>query len=306
MLLQQIVPSTAGGLNPPFVNIGEMRNRGIEVTLNSQNIVRPIDWSTTLTFSANRNRVLNLGTNGSIPGIIQRVPLTRTVEGQPIGQFYGHVVEGIFGSLEEIAEAPMQEAGTRPGDLRFKDLNEDGVIDDNDRTFIGNPNPDWTANLINDLSFKNFDLNIFFRAVYGNELYNLLRRDLAGTGAWHNQSVDITNRWTAMNPDGDEPRSTGNDPNQNRRVSDRFIEDGSYLRLQNFTLGYNFPNNSLNRLRISKLRFYISGQNLFTLTNYSGYDPELGSFNQNPLLSGIDNGRFPVARSFIIGANIGF
>ncbi len=306
MLLQQIIPATAGGFNPPFVNIGEMRNRGVEVTVNSQNFVKPIDWATTFTFTANRNTVVDLGTNGAIPGILQRVPVTRTVEGQPIGQFYGHVTDGIFGSLEEIAESPFQEAGTRPGDIKFKDLNNDGVINDDDRTFIGNPNPDWTANLINDFSYKNFDLNIFFRGVYGNELYNLLRRDLAGTGAWHNQSVDVVDRWTATNPEGTEPRSTGIDPNQNRRVSDRFIEDGSYLRLQNLTLGYNFPLTMVKRIGFTKARFYISGQNLFTLTNYSGYDPELGSFNQNPLLSGIDNGRFPVARSFIIGANLGF
>lgn len=306
MLLQQIIPATAGGFNPPFVNIGEMRNRGIEVTLNSQNFVKPLDWSTSFTFSANRNQVVDLGTNGAIPGIMQRVPITRTVEGQPIGQFYGHVTEGIFKDLEEIAESPFQETGTRPGDIKFKDLNNDGVIDDSDRTFIGNPNPDWSANLINDFAWKNFDLNIFLRGVYGNELYNLLRRDLAGTGAWHNQSIDVVDRWSATNPEGTEARSTGNDPNRNRRVSDRFVEDGSYLRLQNLTLGYSMPNKLLSRMNISKVRLYISGQNLFTITGYSGYDPELGSFNQNPLLSGIDNGRFPVARSFTVGANVGF
>lgn len=306
MLLQQIIPATAGGFNPPFVNIGEMRNRGMEITLNTQNFIKPIDWRTSFNFSINRNRVLNLGTNGSIPGVIQRVPLTRTVEGEPIGQFYGHVTDGVFTSLEEIAEAPFQETGTRPGDIRFKDLNGDNVIDDADRTFIGNPNPDWTANLINDVAWKNFDLNIFIRGVYGNELYNLIRRDLEGTGAWHNQSSRVVDRWSPLNPEGQLPRAEGNDPNQNRRVSDRFIEDGSYLRLQNLTLGYNLPENVTKRIQINNIRAYVSGQNLFTLTNYSGYDPELGSFNQNPLLSGIDNGRFPISRSITVGLNVGF
>ncbi len=306
MLLQQIIPATTGGFNAPFVNIGEMINQGIEFTINSQNSIKPIDWTTTFTFSANRNQVVELGSNGALPGVMQRLPITRTIEGEPIGQFYGYVTDGIFTSLEEISESPFQEVGTSPGDIKFKDLNEDGVINDQDRTFIGNPNPDWSANLINDFAFKNFDLNIFIRGVYGNEIYNLLRRDLAGTGAWVNQSVDVIDRWTPTNPEGTIPRSNGNDPNRNRRISDRFVEDGSYVRLQNVTLGYKLPVLYTKRLSLTNLRAYVSAQNLLTITNYSGYDPEIGSFNQNPLLSGIDNGRFPVSRSFTFGLNIGF
>ena len=306
MLLRQIVPATAGGFNPPFVNIGKMINQGFEFTVNTQNTIKPLDWSTSLNFSANRNLVVDLGTNGSIPGVLQRVPITRTVEGEPIGQFFGFVTDGIFQSLEEIDESPFQEAGTRPGDIKFKDLNDDGVINEEDRTTIGNPNPDWTINMTNNLAYKNFDLNVFIRGVYGNEIYNLLRRDLAGTGAWHNQSVTVADRWSATNPNGTEARSAGNDPNQNRRVSDRFVEDGSYIRLQNLTLGYTLTKNVLDRLRISSCRAYISGQNLWTMTGYTGHDPEVGSFNQNPLLTGIDNGRFPISRSYTVGLNVGF
>jgi hypothetical protein len=234
------------------------------------------------------------------------LPVTRTEEGLPIAQYFGFETDGIFSSLEEIAEAPFQEVGTRPGDIKFKDLNNDGVINDNDRTFIGNPHPDFTANIINDISFLNFDLNIFFRGVFGNKVFNMLRRDIAGTGAWHNQSIDIVDRWTATNPDGEVPRANGNDPNANRRVSDRFVEDGSYIRLQNLTLGYNFPQTFCKKLNIKNFRLYMSGQNLLTITKYTGYDPEIGSFNQNPLLNGLDNGRFPVARSYTFGANLTF
>ncbi|MEM9916544.1 MAG: TonB-dependent receptor [Bacteroidota bacterium] len=306
MLLPAILPRTAGSLNAPFINIGEMDNKGIELTFNTQNYTGAFSWSTSANFSVNRNEVVNLGSTGALTGVIQRIPITRTEEGAPIGQYYGHITDGIFRSLEEIAEAPFQEVGTRPGDIKFKDLNNDGVINDADRTIIGSPHPDFTANLINDFTYKNFDLNIFIRGVFGNEVFNVLKRDLAGTGAWHNQSIDIVDAWTSANPEGSAPRINGNDPNQNRRISDRFVEDGTYIRIQNITLGYTLPANVLERLPISSLRAYISGQNLLTITDYSGYDPEIGSFNQNPLLNGLDNGRFPVARSYTVGVNISF
>jgi TonB-dependent starch-binding outer membrane protein SusC len=306
MLLPAILPSTAGGLNPPFINIGKMKNSGLEVTLNTQNLTGNFSWKTSSNISFNRNVVQDLGSTGELTGIIQRVPVTKTVEGKPIGQYFGHKKIGIFKTADEVGEAPFHEIGTRAGDIRFADLNNDNVINDLDKTFIGSPHPDFTANLINEFSLGNFDMNIFFRGVYGNEVYNMLRRDLAGTGAWHNQSVDIINRWSPTNLEGTEPRSNGNDPNQNRRVSDRFVEDGSYIRLQNFALGYNLSKTINAKYKITGLRFYVSGQNLWTLTKYSGYDPEIGAFNQSPLINGVDNGRFPVARSITFGANLNF
>jgi TonB-dependent starch-binding outer membrane protein SusC len=306
MLLPAILPATAGGLNPPFINIGKMKNSGLEVTLNTQNFAGKFNWKTSANVSFNRNVVQDLGSTGELTGIIQRVPVTRTTEGNPIGQYFGHKKIGIFKTSAEVGEAPFHEVGTRAGDIRFEDINNDNVINDLDKTFIGSPHPDFTANLINEFSYGNFDMNFFLRGVYGNEVYNMLRRDLAGTGAWHNQSVDIINRWSPTNLEGTEPRSNGNDPNQNRRVSDRFVEDGSYLRLQNFALGYNFSKNMNTKYKITGLRFYVSGQNLLTFTKYSGYDPEIGAFNQSPLINGVDNGRFPVARSITFGANLNF
>ena len=306
MLLPAILPLTAGNLNPPFINIGEMSNRGIEFTLNTQNLTGKVNWKTSANLSFNVNEVVDLGTTGSLIGIIERLPVTRTEEGLPLGQYFGHVTDGIFKNPEEVAAAPFQEVGTRAGDIRFKDLNDDGIINDDDKTFIGSPHPDYTFNLINDISFKNFDFNFFIRGVMGNEVFNLLRRDLAGTGAWHNQSTSVIDSWTPTNVEGSEPRSNGNDPNANRRISDRFVEDGSFLRLQNVSIGYNMPSNLTSRFNISNLRIYVSGQNLATLTGYSGYDPEIGSFNQSPLINGVDNGRFPVARSFTFGVNLNF
>jgi len=134
----------------------------------------------------------------------------------------------------------------------------------------------------------------------------MLQRDLSGTGSWVNQSITVQDRWTPTNLDATQPRANGLDPNVNRRVSDRFIEDGSFIRLQNLSLGYTLPRKILEGKGFSSLRVYASGQNLWTQTEYSGYDPEIGSFNQNPLITGIDNGRFPVARSFTFGLNASF
>ena len=306
MLIQKPLPATAGSLNAPFENVGEMENRGVEIALTTQNMVGKIDWRTTANVSFNRNEVIDLGSTGSLAGSLERLPITRTEEGFPLGQYYGYKVVGIFADVGQVAESPFQETGTRPGDLQFEDLNDDGIINDLDRTYIGSPHPDFTYNIINDVNIGNFDFSIFFRGVYGNEVFNLLQRDLSGTGAWVNQSVTVQDRWTPTNLDATEPRANGNDPNVNRRISDRYVEDGSFLRLQNLSLGYTLPNNILEGKGFSNLRVYASGQNLWTLTNYTGYDPEIGSFNQSPLITGVDNGRFPVARSFTFGLNATF
>ncbi|MEL6922493.1 MAG: TonB-dependent receptor [Bacteroidota bacterium] len=306
MLLPALLPSTAGSLNPPFVNIGEIENSGFELALNTQNFTGPFSWSTSANFTINTNNVISLGSNGNLIGIIQRLPVTRTVEGMPISQFYGYQLDGIFQDNAEIAESPFQSNGTRPGDIRFKDLNDDGIINDLDQTFIGSPLPDFTLNISNSINYKGFDFNIFFQSVYGNEILNLVRRDIEGMAGRANQSVVVSERWRPTQPSNTVPRATGPDPNNNRRISDRFIEDGSFIRLKNVSLGYTLPQNWMKRLRISKARLYASGQNLITWTNYSGYDPEIGSYNQNPLINGVENGRYPLARSMTFGLNVNF
>lgn len=306
MLLPALLPATAGSLNPPFVNIGEIENRGIELVLNTVNIDKKFGWRTNFNFSTNRNLVISLGSNGNLTGLIQRIPVTRTEEGMAISQFYGFVTDGIFRSQEEVGQSPFQEEGTRAGDIKFKDLNGDNVIDDKDQTFLGSPHPDFTANLVNNFSYGGFDLSIFLQGVYGNEILNLVRRDIEGMAGLSNQSLAVVDRWTTLNPDGTLPRATGSDPNSNRRISDRFVEDGSFLRVKNVTLGYNVPKSVLKRVNCQNLRLYIGAQNIFTLTNYSGYDPDIGSFNQNPLINGVENGRYPISKSVTIGLNTTF
>lgn len=264
MLLPALLPATAGNLTPPFVNIGEIENKGFELGLNTVNTTGKFLWRTHANFSINRNLVVSLGSTGNLTGLIQRIPVTRTEEGQPIGQFYGHVTDGIFQSLEEINESAFQSEGTRPGDIRFKDLNDDGVIDEGDQTFLGSPHPDFTANLINKFAYRGFDLNIFLQGVYGNEILNLIRRDIEGMAGLSNQSVLVADRWTINNPSESVPRATGSDPNANRRVSDRFVEDGSFLRIKNLTLGYTLPDTWLQRINFMQLRIYGGVQNFQT------------------------------------------
>lgn len=306
MLLPALIPATAGGLAPPFVNIGEVQNSGIEITLNTQNFTGPFAWKTGLNYSVNRNQVLNLGSNGNLVGIIQRIPVTRTEEGGSISRFFGYRTDGIFQSQAEVQESPFQSEGTRAGDIKFKDLNNDGVINDLDQEFLGSPLPDFTLNITNTLEYKGFDLNIFMQGVFGNEVLNLIRRDAEGMVSNNNQLATVTDRWSLDNPDGKLPRTIGTDPNENRRISDRFIEDASFVRIKNLTLGYNFSKVFSKRLRMQNLRAYVSAQNLKTWTKYSGYDPEIGSFNQNPLINGVDNGRYPIARSYTVGVNATF
>ncbi|MEM8523459.1 MAG: TonB-dependent receptor [Bacteroidota bacterium] len=305
MLLPALLPTTAGGLNPPFVNIGEIENRGVELALNTVNVRGAFNWRSSANFTVNRNEVKNLGSTGNLVGIIQRIPVTRTEEGRPISQFYGYVMDGIFQSQAEVTESPFQQDGTRAGDIKFKDLNNDGVINEADQTFLGNPIPDFTLNLTNNIDYKGFDFSFFLQGVYGNEILNLVRRDIEGMASPGNQARVVKDRFTNQNPSQTIPRPTGSDPNANRRISDRFIEDGSFLRIKNITLGYTFPNELLKKASIRSLRAYVSSQNTYTWTNYSGYDPEVGSFNQNPLINGVENGRYPIARSVTFGLSLG-
>lgn len=310
-----------GGISAPYSNLGEMQNRGFDLTLGySTKGTGNFSWNSSLVISQYKNKLLSIqdglpllqqiNTNGYQP-----VDITNTVVGKAIGLFYGYQTDGLFTNLDQLNSAPVQfgqTVGTAPGqtylgDVKYKDVNGDGVVDANDRTFIGNPHPDFTFGFTNNFKYKNFDLSIFLQGSYGNDLLNLTGR--AGTSnaiLSQNQLVGAANYWTPENTNTNIPRPINSESNTNLFISDRYVEDGSYLRIQNLTLGFSLPQDMLAKMKIARVRIYGTIQNLYTFTDYSGYDPEIGSFNQSALLTGIDNGRYPSPRTYSLGVNLEF
>jgi len=307
-----------GGRAAPFINIGKMENKGIDLTLNyAQQFGNNFKWNSSLVFSKYKNEVVSIYSKSEIQRTVNFNDyttgiVTNTVSGQPIGQFYGLETNGIIRTEEQLAGAPQTFFGTTAessvlGDVEYVDQNGDGLISDADLTFIGNPNPDFTYGFTNTFTYKGLELSVFLQGSQGNDLLNLTRR--AGTlnsNLYQNQLAEAIDFWSVNNVDAKLPRPVGSLSHPNLRVSDRFVEDGSYLRVQNVTLGYSLPDDVISQFKLSRLRVYASGQNLFTFTDYRGYDPEVGSFNQDALLNGIDNGRYPSPRTITLGLNVEF
>jgi TonB-linked SusC/RagA family outer membrane protein len=349
MLLQLSVPSYLGGtgwqdIRAPFANVGKMENKGFDLSLRTHNIVRKnFSWSTDLTFSRNRNKVKELDDANRIYWrnlywYSEFQTATKTSVGQPLGLFYGYQTEGIFQDQADILGHAVQvpdpnndgknlvdkRAGVWIGDVKFKDINGDGVINTLDQTIIGDPNPDFTFGFNNTFSAGPFDLVVYFTGSYGADILNYSRVQIEGmTNVFANQAETVFNRAQyglrdpngsdldpanvyLLNPGTDIPRPTTTDNNRNNRMSDRFIEDGSYLRLQNIRLGYTLPKTLTKRVRIEKLRLYANAQNVATFTKYTGYDPEIGAFNQDALLQNVDMGRYPTPRVFTFGLDVDF
>ncbi|SFU56353.1 TonB-linked outer membrane protein, SusC/RagA family [Pustulibacterium marinum] len=310
MLVPQTVPVTSGysDVYVPYINAGSIENKGIEIMLSTRTMEHEkFQWNTDVVFAFNDNQVIDINsdtplTTGSI-GL--NYSLARIQPGYPINVFYGFVQDGIFQNQQEVTEHAVQIPGTNPatstapGDIRFKDLNSDGIINDQDRTFIGNPNPDITFSLNNNFSIGNFDISIFFQGVYGNDIFNANRLYLENMSVTTNQSRAVLHRWQGPGTSNSMPRAVFGDPNQNTRPSTRYIEDGSYIRLKNVNLSYNVPTELFKKPFFSSLKLYASAQNLWTLTNYSGFDPEVNT-------DGIDNNIYPVTQSFTFGATLGF
>ncbi len=315
-LIAPVPPSLVSGTYESVnANAASAYNRGIDFSLTSHNFVGSggaLTWTTTFNVSAYKTRLTALGAGvpynglGSLSGTIVRYDAN-----QAFGSFYGFIADGLIQTQEELnalnanaktgsAKANYYlDASTGPGDIKYRDTNGDGTITDADRTFIGNPNPNYTFGLTNTLGFKGFDLSFFIQGVQGNDVYDLNRyiteTSLSGTT---NGTTRILNRWTGPGTSNDVPRAyTGN--SNNLKVSTHFIEDGSYVRLKNLTFGYTLPHNILGRIGASQLRVYFTAQNLVTLTKYTGYDPEVSA-------SGVDVGIYPQTRVFLGGVNIGF
>ncbi|WP_434978083.1 SusC/RagA family TonB-linked outer membrane protein [Daejeonia sp. YH14] len=316
-----------GGMSAPWSNIGSMSNKGVDFNISYKTNGEDFNWSTSLNIShysnkllslseglANINRQVNL--NGYLPMVA-----TNTVVGQPIGMFWGYKTDGLFTSEDQLRNAPIQfgqSVGTANdenhnanktwlGDVKYVDVNGDGVIDQKDMTFIGNPHPDFTFGFTNTFRYKNIDLSIFIQGSVGNDVMNLTRRNgTQNAMLYQNQLKEAANYWTVDNPNTDIPRPVSSNSNPNLLISDRFIEKGDYARIQNLTLGYTLPSEISSTLKLSRLRIYATAQNLLTITKYKGYDPEVGSFNQDVLLTGVDNGRYPSPRTFTFGVNLDF
>ncbi|MCU0470903.1 MAG: TonB-dependent receptor [Arcicella sp.] len=306
-----------GDIQTPIANNGQITNTGIDISLTTRIIEgKDLSWKTGVIFSHYKNNLDFLNTPeatilGQYDEYGDKPIVTLSQQGQPVGTFYGYVTDGLFTSLEQLNNGTKWGLDVAPdklwlGDIRFKDLNGDGKIDEKDVTVIGNPNPTFTYGMTNTVKYKNFDLSVFLQGSYGAKIFNYARRQTeAMNSLYSNQLETVMNRYTATNTNTNMPRF-----NQwhdgNRRISDRYIEDGSYLRIQNVSLGYNIPKSILSKIKVSNARIYVSGQNLYTFTKYTGYDPELGANNNRVTLMNIDNGHYPNPRSFTLGANIEF
>lgn len=301
MLVKASIPITSGfeDTSTTYTNAGRVSNKGLEMSLHTVNLVSPLRWETTLTATYNRNKIKDL--NSDVPYYINQVNnsyVTMLAEGYPINVFYGYVTDGIFQNQQEVNDHAIQ-TGAEPGDIRFRDLNNDGVINDEDRTVLGNPNPTWLFSMNNTLTYKGFELSVYLQGVAGNKIFNANNIDNTGMSAAYNQTTDVLNRWTGEGTSNFIPRAVYGDPNGNNRMSDRFVENGSYLRLKNITLAYNFPGKWLDKIGVQALRLSLSCENVATITSYSGFDPEVD-------INGIDLSRYPISRTFSFGLNLNF
>ena len=291
LLMEVPLPATSP-VPSIYRNEGEMTNKGIEFSVDSRNLTGELEWNTNFNISLNRNKLNKLS--------LQKVyyyastseatseQVVRITEGQPLGKFWGLISEGV---------------DPQTGDIKYKDLNGDGRITVSDKTYIGDPNPDFTFGFTNDFSYKNFTLSVFFQGSYGNDIYNASRIETEGMYDGKNQSTAVLNRWKKRGDITDIPRAVkGTD---NIKASSRWVEDGSYLRLKTLTLAYNLPTQALQQYGIRKVQPYLTAQNLWTLTNYKGFDPEVNEGLSGPTM-GIDWGTYPQTKSFIFGLNIEF
>lgn len=296
-------------------NVGSMKNNGFEVQLGYNDRIGDLKWNASGNLSIVTNEVTRLAegvTNIEAGGDqdFGTYNITNTAVGHPIQSFYGWVVEGIFQNATEVAGHATQTAGTAAGDLKFQDTNKDGVIDINDRQFLGSFIPKATYAFTLGANYKNLDFSLFLQGVQGNKIFNATRVITEGMVRFFNSGTQVLDAWTPTNTDTDIPRAISADPNQNARPSTRFLEDGSYLRLKNIMLGYNIPAPTLQSLTngvVKNFRVYVSATNLLTITDYSGFDPEVGNRTPNSsLTNGIDFAVYPQPKAYQVGIQVGF
>ncbi|MEM7659421.1 MAG: SusC/RagA family TonB-linked outer membrane protein, partial [Bacteroidota bacterium] len=324
-LLWRATVGPSVGMTPPFVNDGTVSSRGweVEATFRTYSQRFQADFSANLTTINNELLSLQNGATeifaGKASDDLTNVSITRI--GQPIGSFYGYESAGIFQNWEEVYAWPRinqdpdrrQDAftaatHTAPGDIKWVDQNKDGVVDEADRIILGNPIPDFIYGLTANLSYTDWDLQVLVQGVHGNEVFNVATHWLEDMRQNFNQGTAVLDRWTEDRPSTTIPRTTRSDPNQNiLRVSDRYIEDGSFLRIRTLSLGYSFPKEVQTQLSTDRFRLYLTAQNLLTLTNYGGLEPEVGSLQSGTAVdAGIDRMIYPQPRTFLLGVQLAF
>jgi TonB-linked SusC/RagA family outer membrane protein len=298
ILFRVPVPFSAGTIDFPYVNAASMRNSGIELSLNLEKTTsNNFRYSLSGNISTVKNEILELGTDIPIYGAA-----SITKEGGSLGELYGYKVDRLFQSADDVSSSPLQP-NAKPGDIKFKDINGDNVINDNDRVVLGKSIPDFTYGFGANFAFKNFDLYTQFFGVHGNKIFNQPRQTIESGGRGReNQLTNQNVTWTPENPNTSNPRASIQDLNGNStRASDRYVESGSYLRMTDLQLGYNFKSISK---AFTNLRIYGSIQNVFVLTKYKGLDPEIVNVG-NTFNRGFDPGSFPSPRTFMIGLQVG-
>jgi len=308
-LLERVPIPAHVGNDPPFDNVGSVENRGVEISVDWRQSVNDLYYSFGINGAYNQNKMTVIGNEeGVLPGATWAVAgaVTRAEEGFPIAYFWGFQTDGLFQNEAEVfkhigSTGEVLQPNAKPGDVRFVDVNGDGVLNADDRTMIGNPTPDWTFGMNANFEYKQFDFSFLLTGTYGNDVFNgTQRQDLRYT----NRTTNILDRWTGPGTSDEIPRYTWSDVNNNYRISDLYIEDGSYLRVKNIQLGYSLPQNILKRIGSVKWRFYVSAENLYTLTNYTGADPEIGAMSSFDI--GIDRGVYPQARTIRFGTSLTF
>jgi hypothetical protein len=349
----------SSALAAPYGNYGDIENTGLEIALNTRPIeTKNFTWQSDFQISFNKNKLKSLSGSTALLGYGQWTDVvTRSTPGESLYNFYGYEVEGVYQSFEDLLNSPVNTLqqnnpytvtenadGTKTyawstdptkynpknttyvGDIKYKDVNGDGIIDENDKTNIGSPLPDFTFGWNNTFTYKNFDLNIFINGSVGNKVGNYMKMKLTHMNSpWSNQLVDVKNRTRLQPANGvysdywyndisnvvttgvsGTPRAAINDPNDNDAWSSRYIENGSYLRLKALTLGYTFDQKLIRKWGLTNLRLTFNITNLFTITGYDGYDPEIGVSTASNNVYGLDNGRYPSPTTYTLGMNVSF
>lgn len=312
ILLTVPIPISTGGANDPVRNAGKIRNKGFEFNIGWNDYInKDLSYGINFIGSFNKNEVINMGTDSQVinsGATNQNINTCKTLAGYPIGGFWLIPALGYFNSTEEVQayqkDGQLIQPSAEPGDIKFQDTNNDGSITDDDRVYCGSPFPKFTYSINANLAYKSFDLSIGLQGVTGNKIYNATRQTLEDVTKGTNFLASCLDYWTPENTNAAHPRLIWTDPNRNTRAeSDRYLEDGSYFRLRNIQIGYTFPNSWFKGV-VQKARIYVNAENLFTITSYTGYTPDVNA--TNVYSRGFDEFIYPSNRTFMLGLNVTF